>query len=197
MEIIENLLSPSHFNLVTQDVMNNDAFPWFRTLSTSHENDQPDIWSASWYHTVFRDLDRTPKSVLASTFFPVLAIGMDRCNLRLTSLMRVRLGMITTTPQTYVHAPHIDADEEHYTALYYLNDADGDTIFYDQLYKPGMPMNSQEYASKANMKVFAREKPTKNKFVLFNGLRYHSSSSPTQSAQRIVVNFNFRAKKIA
>lgn len=69
---------------------------------------------------------------------------------------------------------HIDFEFPHTTIIYYINDSDGDTLFYD------------------GDSIIHRCKPEKNKAVVFNGLIYHSSTCPINSKKRMVINMNYR-----
>ena len=79
------------------------------------------------------------------------------------------------------------------TGIFYFHDSDGDTILFDQIDDPNGDVNqritdifAQEYT------VAERIKPEKNKFILFNGNRFHASSNPRINQYRMVLNFNFR-----
>lgn len=76
---------------------------------------------------------------------------------------------------------HIDQTFEHLSCVYYVNDADGDTVIFDGLY------NKDEYLTEA--KIIKRVAPKKGRCVIFNGLRYHASSSPSTGV-RCIINFN-------
>jgi len=72
--------------------------------------------------------------------------------------------------------PHIDFPDEKrdmITAIYYVDDSDGDTFFYDDSYK-----------------ITNRVSPKKGRFVFFKGDTYHSASHPRVNKKRIVINFN-------
>ena len=91
------------------------------------------------------------------------------------------------------NTPHTDHDTKHMTGIYYFDDSDGDTILFDQMDDPFGEVNqritdifTQEYS------IAERIKPEKNKFVLFDGNRFHASSNPKINQYRIVLNFNFR-----
>ena len=74
------------------------------------------------------------------------------------------------------HNFHIDQQFPHIVALYYINDADGDTIFCDE---------------HDHSKIIHRETPKKGKCVIFEGLHtYHASSSPTKNI-RMTLNINY------
>ena len=70
--------------------------------------------------------------------------------------------------------PHIDAFEEHYVALYYVNDSDGDTILFD----------------KDEKTIIDRITPKKGRCLFFKGDIPHSASGPVKSKYRIVINTN-------
>jgi hypothetical protein len=72
------------------------------------------------------------------------------------------------------HTPHIDNGfDEQITALYYVNDSDGDTLFFD---------NSGQ--------ITERITPEKGKLVWWRGKVFHAKSSPIKSTNRIVLNIN-------
>ena len=71
--------------------------------------------------------------------------------------------------------PHVDFIDNHYGAIYYVNDSDGPTFFFDKDYK-----------------VIKTVDPKKGRFVFFDGEIFHAGSHPNKNNFRIVTNFNFR-----
>lgn len=97
-------------------------------------------------------------------------------NADIKTLFRVRVGMhIPDVTWNSHHGPHVDDDHPHNVILYYVNDSDGDTYFF----------NNQR-------KVIKRVTPRKNRMVVFDGDILHASSYPIKSSIRITLNLNFR-----
>ena len=71
------------------------------------------------------------------------------------------------------HNPHIDNEKPHDVLLYYINNADGDTFFFDN-----------------NGKIIHRETPERGKMVIFDGSTFHSSSPPSKNI-RMTLNINY------
>jgi hypothetical protein len=69
---------------------------------------------------------------------------------------------------------HTDLDFNHLVCLYYVNDTDGDTIFYNNDLKTEIKRTS----------------PKKGRVVIFNGTIPHSATTPTK-LPRAIINFNF------
>jgi ectoine hydroxylase-related dioxygenase (phytanoyl-CoA dioxygenase family) len=78
--------------------------------------------------------------------------------------------------------PHIDADISHLVFIYYVNDSDGDTVFFKQKFN-GFPVK--------NLDEEFRISPKAGTAVLFDGNQYHASSSPVNSDYRCVLNIDF------
>lgn len=73
------------------------------------------------------------------------------------------------------NCPHIDNTKiKHKTLLYYVNDSDGDTFFF----------NDKD-------ELIKRVTPKKNRAVLFDGDILHCGSHPVESLYRIVLNINY------
>jgi hypothetical protein len=108
-------------------------------------------------------------------------------------IIRIRAGLFTNCGfQWGVHTPHVDMFFPHYTALYYVDDTDGDTF----LYKEKSPVVDfeviPEYPSMFNVSTtFA---PKMGSALIFNGLIYHSSSPPQLNSHRIAINVNIVPK---
>lgn len=85
---------------------------------------------------------------------------------------------------------HIDRYYPHISMVYYINDTDGDTKFYNL--KEGKVDNFKEYLNNKEFDRFLEFKsvtPKKGKIVVFDGLILHSSTYPKQK-DRYVINFN-------
>lgn len=88
-------------------------------------------------------------------------------------LTRVKCNMVTRgATNTVPHVPHVDRYTPHTVLIYYVNDADGDTIVFED--------NKEVCIS-----------PEKGKYIIFDGKYKHCGTSPTLSNHRLVINFNF------
>jgi len=107
--------------------------------------------------------------------------------IRLGGIFRIKLGFITKTPHHVWHEAHVDMDVPHLTALFYLSNTNGNTIFYDKLYQGGdLYIDSPE-----ELTELKRVSCEENKYVIFDGRQYHAVESQTDKRQRLVINFNF------
>ena len=64
----------------------------------------------------------------------------------------------------------------------YINDADGPTLIYKERWRPDHP---EIYT------VDQAVEPVANRMVLFDGLRFHTGTTPTRTNRRVVININY------
>lgn len=118
-------------------------------------------------------------------FKPLIQKIEEVSGLKINELLRVRAGFLLNTKyslpsQPYKHnEPHVDFNIDHYTAVYYVNEADGDTIVFNQT-EP-----SDKYYP------LHKSTPEMGKMLLFNGRHYHASSCPKIHTKRIAITVNF------
>jgi len=184
--IIENAVPHLLFERFQHQLMSFDT-EWHYMPSSAYKsiNDFP-----SFTHTALFDGVKT--SDLLYLYESVLLCGLSKANIEPKSLIRLRCGMFMKADQNYDHLPHIDYDFPHMVAVYYLNETDGDTVLYKEKFQ-NEGMNALDYYElKLNNQVNEdiRISPKPNTMVIFDGLTYHSSSSPTKD-RRVVANFNF------
>ena len=85
----------------------------------------------------------------------------------------------------YRHTVHFDTPNPHHVLIYYVNDSDGDTFFFDR-------RHGEVWITDGNYKVIDRVSPKKGRFVLFDGSIYHAGSNPREYDRRMVLNFDMR-----
>ena len=89
-------------------------------------------------------------------------------------LFRVKFGMYLPIKDAPLHNNiHTDMKCPHTVCLYYVNDADGDTFFFDK-----------------NREIVDRVTPKKGRMVVFDGLTLHASSMPSKD-YRISLNLGY------
>jgi len=179
-KIIDNVLNDSLL-ISIQEMINSDSMPWyFIENSASYSKDKElikhNLLNFSFYHLVF---DKERSNDALSSFYDITnSIGLilkDAFELEKTNnIFRLRWGMTTTLNRVHKHNPHTDFLIPHKVILFYLNESDGDTYFYDKEHK-----------------IIDSVTPKENRAVLFDGSILHSSSKPIEFARRIVLNIVF------
>jgi hypothetical protein len=177
-------------------------FPWYFTKTAYddgnlNENSPSSIPMTSWANVILNPND-TDDFIKASPWFylfeTLILTMLDKAQEPIEKIYRIRLGMITGQDSNYINPPHVDYQFPHKTGLFYFNTTDGDTIFYNEKYDLNSNLDSMQYYNQTlnrNLSVNERISCEENKLVIFDGLTYHSSTTPTNVARRIVLNFNF------
>jgi hypothetical protein len=190
MKIYDDIL-PKALLTKVQDMILHEATPWtFNT--TTYKGATENLYGYSWGHIA---LDQTgPKTQAADTLHTAILIALEKAEVSVKEIYRIRLGLLTVSSERHINDPHIDIDSPHKTGLIYLNDADGATVFYENKYNLNSKLDGTKYFEKVvkpNLKIAQEVDPVANRMVLFDGLTYHSSSTPMTVPRRVVLNFNF------
>ena len=101
------------------------------------------------------------------------------------TFLRVKINLTFPTPiaSKDSHYPvHVDAgiNEKYKTAIYYVNDSDGDTIIFNETKN-----------HKGALTIKRTITPKKGRLVIFDGDLLHAGGFPISSKHRIIINMNF------
>jgi hypothetical protein len=189
MNILDNAVGKNTLVKVNNIIYNNN-FPWYYGATAFAESNN----QYSFSHVAITDGKSI--SALGDMLATILYTLCDTTNQDIDRILRIRIGKIMATPEPIKHEPHVDLLFPHKTALLYLHDSDGDTDFYDLNFNYKTRLTPNEYFLKNQSKAVLEESitPKYNRFVWFDGCKYHSSTSPTTIDRRIVINFNYITK---
>lgn len=120
----------------------------------------------------------------------------EKLNLKIKYIYRIRLGLVLPNEDyKIINIPHVDNEIPHYTGLLYLTNNDGETILYNEMYNLDNKINSieryKQIVYNGGFTIAEKIESKENRFIIFQGNRYHSSTSPTNIKERISVNYNF------
>lgn len=168
MKIIKNILEKTDAEYFYNIVFNNNFFPWY-FLNDASINANKDTKKYAWSHSLF---EKNPTSNFFNFFeLPIIKI-IKTFNLDPINMTRARLGLHTSKFNSEIGTTHVDQKDPHWVILYYLNNSDGNTYFY----------NSK------TLKI----KPEFNKAIMFDGNIKHASSNPVKTMRRITLNINIK-----
>ena len=161
-KVIDNFLEKEDY-LSIKHMMLDDwkNFPWFYTPSVASLDDY-DIY---FVHT-FQEKQFNLQSPTLNNLTPILK------KMNITDLWRVKGNLFPNQNKFIEHNSHIDYDEPHQAAIYYINTNDGYTKLED-----GTKVDS-----------------VANRLLLFNGSKHHSSTNCTNDKIRVNINFNYISK---
>lgn len=181
MKLIENFISPAYQDYI-EDTLLNDNFQWYlykSTVSKAYAGKAgKNVVDIPQFAHVF-----TANGEVLSQYWhliqPLTIFLMEREDIDTSKVARVKANLNMQTPwfkRDNHFTPHIDCQDADAftTAIYYVNDADGDTLFFDK-----------------NGKVTDRVTPKKGSLVYFDGTTMHAGQSPTLKPYRCLINFNF------
>jgi len=174
MKILDDFLAEDDAALVS-DILHDQRFPWYYLDNISGYDGVSETFQYGFYHLLYHEPDGGVSSALFEHLAPLWQASDAATGL---TMYRARAGMSTNLGTPGVAHAHVDYKNPHTVVLYYLNDSDGDTVIYD-----GDP--------DSGLTVVERVPPKANRAVVFDGLRFHSSSYPTNCARRTVININY------
>jgi len=185
VNIVENFVSKAYQDHIA-GLIERSELPLFFNLDTVSTKDPriKTMWKLSdlsisypqFTHNFIKNYDVT------STYWPhiepivfgllaknevIAGMRLWRCKLNLNS-------KATQFSDTQYFTPHVDVpSKKGITAIYYINDSDGDTLFFDE-----------------TMTITDRITPKKGTLVYFDNKIYHAGQPPRTSFYRSVINFN-------
>ena len=104
----------------------------------------------------------------------------------------LQLPLSTLTGPEYDHH-HIDTFQKHLSVLYYVCDADGETVLFENMYQPlgdaSMEEIDQNRPELSALKEKLRVEPKRGRVVVFDGYHWHTATQPKKEL-RCVINTN-------
>ena len=161
-KIIDNFLSEDEY-LKIRYMMLDDwrNFPWFYTPHVADEEDK----NIYFIHTF-----QEQKCDVESPYLHNLHTILKKLNI--DDLWRVKGNLYPNQNKFIEHNTHVDYDEPHQAAIYYINTNNGYTKFED-----GTKVDS-----------------VANRLLLFDGSKKHASTNCTNDKIRVNINFNYISK---
>lgn len=180
--VIDEKYQDEIYNLVTAV-----DFPWHFLEDTTHEIKGSHVSTTPAFVNIIYNTNRDAHPHL-DFFKPLVDSIIEKSNMELISVFRMRLGFLLNTRYAFMgspyqhNTPHVDGDMEHFTAVYYLNTCDGPTVVF------------HETAPAEKYKTMHKSEPEKGKVLVFNGKHYHASTCPKVFNKRLALTINFTAK---
>ena len=178
LKITDNYLN-EHVQDQLEKKLSTNEFPWFyipETVSGDLKDLQKLIKNTRYGCLSYEIACFVKSSPNGVTFTLMLLISsLDRI-FDFRNPIRIKINMLTRIPnynKDCHNQPHVDMDEEHITKIYYVNDSDGDTFFFDKDYN-----------------ILERVSPKKGRLVEFKGNVIHAGSNPIEKERRMVININ-------
>jgi hypothetical protein len=165
-KIEDDFLDDFEFAQIESVFINNPNFPWFYTNGIAELDTTSDIYKFQFSHSFFKE-----NQGITSGFYEQIKPLIDKINPKV--LIRVKANLGTPTPTNLEGGYHTDVNFPCKTAVFYLNDNDGYTLFED-----GTKVESKS-----------------NRFVSFDSNNKHTGVSQTNSRVRCVININYIPNK--
>lgn len=205
IKIIENIGSKTLQDRI-DNTINTDMFPWFfmdsvrtqREYSSQYLKDVPKwdmskvVDSFGLIHLVC--INNEINSQYYEMCRSLLYFVEQQENIEVDNMLRIRIRRTLKTPgtdDTTYNTPHVDLmhDKPFLTFVYYIEESDGDTIFFDKVFKHG-----SNDSTKKSPNIIQRVPYTRGNGVLFDGNRFHAGNSPNNYVKRTAINYDFTIK---
>jgi hypothetical protein len=193
IQLIENLM-PVAFQNTVEKILLGDEFPLYinkETVLFEQGKDNYGIYydknskdCPQFTHAVVRNGHQS--SEYWSVLRPILYQAIASFNVEL-EIVRCKVNVNFPSKSMLdneYYPPHQDTeDAEQCVGIYYVNDSDGDTLFFE---------TPEQNIIDGEFKVIKQITPKKGSFVLFPSNTVHAGSPPKLSDLRCVINFNFK-----
>jgi len=202
-KIIDNFLDPDYYQLIVSHFLGDVDIP---NVQWNYERDM-----SGNKHSVIKKYTGKEEPVgisyqgfshpvwqanhQYSPYYRVLLPMIEKIRrlLENTYCYRIMAYMTLQTESKRNFGHHVDMPgTKHNSAIFYLNDSDGDTCLYNE----ENPLDNVEEVIPKSLTLAERVQPKANRLLCFEGNYWHSSYSPVVSPRRIIFNMNFGNTKI-
>ena len=182
--VFDDIVDLDTQNKIKDKMLNEASWSYVSDVTNPHLNDQQRPGFAHWFVK-----DEIVRSYLHDEVEPVITNSLkkiqvrgERRYLQGRSFLQLPLNIDN---REKLDVPHIDiADFKHLVILYYVTDADGETVIYDNQFKADEKIPNFE-----NLKEKQRVMPKQGRVVCFDGFYWHTSQQPTKGT-RCIINYN-------
>lgn len=182
---------PKQYQEELKSAILGDSFPWyFRDFTASKDANAPGVYpyppyeETVYFQHTFMVEHSTPWSPQFELIRPLLALFQAKTGFEILDITRIIANSLQPESTSKILHPHTDKGQckaEGVTRkafLYYLNDSDGDTIFFDNYFTGVRPTELKQVASVS---------PKQGRLVVFDAFQYHAATTPKNN-QRVVIN---------
>jgi hypothetical protein len=187
VDIIDDFMPVDYQQHLLAATVYNRDFPWHFLYDMSGASRPTTVDGTAiaahqhgFQHTII-DHNGSKDSPYEGLFMPLVSQIIEHYKTNI-HLVRIKIGMVMPMAGGGVAYPHTDYSSEHKTLVYYVNDTDGDTVFYNE-WNDGTPR--EEFSVERTVH------PKMGRAIVFDGLQYHSTSYPTKDV-RAFVNINYK-----
>tara|TARA_R110002012_G_C11570974_1_gene604361 strand:+ start:448 stop:933 length:486 start_codon:yes stop_codon:yes gene_type:complete len=160
MKVQENFLEKEDFIKIEKLFFGAEEFPWYYRNQCVDKPDNEDCFYFT--HSFVRD-----NKVNSDFYDPEILPLIEK--LKAKDILEVRANLMLRRTEKYFTGFHTDTPRQMNTAVYYINENNGNTTF----------GNNIEITPKANQ------------MLIFPSNLYHANYIQTDVKQRIVINFNY------
>lgn len=179
------------------DLITGLDFPWYYQPNIAYMRDlnaesNPNLCpSFGLTHTVW-DIEKGKVSEVLSHMSLLADSFTNLSGIKPNNFIRIKINLQTPVINNdcnKYNGAHVDRYTPHSTLIYYLNDSDGDTFVFNEVFDESDP---KTWPQNVVPTIKERITPVANSlYQLDSGLRYHSSSNPITADRRYTINFNF------
>ena len=192
IRVLDNVLPAYLFKNLHDELMRLD-FPWNYGRVADGRHEIVNTFLYGFVRVVINDgiLIYDPHGIIESSVRSALGYAGEE----LKSILRIRCILNTAADKNYDFGTHVDLLQPHRTALFYLNDSDGDTIIYNERFNPCL--HTQGGTIKIDddtvpaLTINQAITPKANRMSIFDGHLYHSGRTPTTVPRRVAININY------
>tara|TARA_E500000331_G_scaffold106201_1_gene102910 strand:- start:21189 stop:21680 length:492 start_codon:yes stop_codon:yes gene_type:complete len=162
MQVTEDFLQEEYYDHLNE-IITSTQFPWMfqKRVANIEEDPEEDLNHYYFVHSLF--FQNKIESPLYDDFLYLFQ------SLNVQFLHRARVLMFVNQGEQYIHDRHVDHTTNCKTALIYMNTNDGFTDF----------------------ETGERVESVKNRLLLFDGSIPHSSSTPTNTKERLLLSVTY------
>jgi len=190
--VFDNVISKTYLKQLVDNIFDYD---WKFSSNLTYGNKEKYVNSQDFEYGFNASLTKEQRYFILPLIFKIC----DLSNIEI--LNKNQISRITPRLQTMlssnneINDVHVDEERNHYVIIFYPHNIDGNTTLYNQTtldlsYSKFIKMNFKEKKEATkNFTIFQKITPKENRVVVFNGNRYHASSSPSKGP-RCIININ-------